>query len=231
MISRDLSVLLLTVCLMAGFAGRAAAAPGGTYDDLVTFYKDFRAFQKPKLVNGVPDYTLAAMAAQAKALESYKQRLAAIDPIGWPIPQQVDYQIVRAEVNSLDFDHRVMQPWAKNPGYYVTFFTEESDQPKREGPFAEGAIELWSYKQPLSAADAAKVDAGLKAIPGLLTQARGNLTGNGRDLWVWGTKNLKQQSQELGDFAKTAPPSLKTSLASATTSVGGTSTTSSGSGL
>ena len=94
----------------------------------------------------MPDYTAAAMAAQQKALEGYKKRLAAIDPSGWPIPQQVDYQIVRAEVTSLDFDHRVLKPWANNPGYYVTFFPEESDQPKREGPFAEGAIELWSYK-------------------------------------------------------------------------------------
>jgi len=222
MISRDPSVLLLTVCLFAGVLGRGDAAAqgtpprsGGAYGDLVTFYKDFRAFQKPKLVNGVPDYTAAAMAAQAKALEGYKQRLAAIDPSGWPIAQQVDYQIVRAEVSSLDFDHRVMQPWAKNPGYYVTFFTEESDQPKREGPFAEGAIELWSYKQPLSAPDAAAVEAGLKAIPGLLAQAKGNLTGNGRDLWVWGTKSLKTQSTELGDFAKTAPANLKASVEAA----------------
>ena len=151
MISRDPSVLLLTVCLFAGVLGRGDAAAqgassaGGAYGDLVTFYKDFRAFQKAKLVNGVPDYTPAAMTAQAKALEGYKERLAAIDPSAWPIPQQVDYQIVRAEVNSLDFDHRVMQPWAKNPGYYVTFFPEESDQPKREGPFADGrhrALEL-----------------------------------------------------------------------------------------
>ena len=70
MISRDPSVLLLTVCLFAGVLSRGDAAAqgtpprsGGAYGDLVTFYKDFRAFQKPKLVNGVPDYTAAAMAA------------------------------------------------------------------------------------------------------------------------------------------------------------------------
>ena len=43
------------------------------------------------------------------------------------------------------------------------------------------------------------MDAGLRAIPGLLAQAKTNLTGNGRDLWIYGTKNLKQQSKELGD--------------------------------
>ncbi len=208
----------MTVCLLAGILGRgdahaeAPAAAGGGYADLVTLYKEFRVFQKPKLTNGVPDYTPAAMSAQQKALEGYQKRLAAIDPSGWPVPQQVDYQIVRAEMSSLEFDHRVMKPWANNPAYYVTFFPEESDQPKREGPFAEGAIELWSYKQPLSKADAAKVDAGLRAIPGLLLQAKGNLTGNGRDLWIFGTKVLQQQSKELADFAKTDPTGLQASV-------------------
>lgn len=206
MIARDPSVLMLSVCLLAGVlagGGAASAEPAGGYDDLVALYKEFRAFQKPKVVNGVPDYTAAAMAAQQKGLEGYTKRLAAIDPSAWPVPQQVDYQIVRAEMASLDFDQRVLKPWANNPGYYVTFFPEESDQPKREGPFAEGAIELWSYKLPLSKQDAGKVDAGLRAIPGLLAQAKGNLNGTGKDLWTYGTKNLQQQSKELAAFAKT----------------------------
>jgi hypothetical protein len=205
-------MLLMALCLLAGVSPAPAAAGG--YDGLVAFYREFRAFQKPKLVGDVPDYSAAAMAAQARELETYKTRLGAIDPNGWPIPQQVDYQIVRAEVNSVDFDHRVLEPWANNPGHYVTFFPEESDQPKREGPFAQGAVELWSYKQPLSKADAAKVEAGLRAIPGLLAQARENLTGNQRDIWIYGTKNLKQQSKELADFGRTldALPALKASV-------------------
>ena len=77
-------------------------------------------------------------------------------PDGWPIPQQVDYHIVRAEMNGLDFDHRVLKPWANNPAFYVTVFTDESDQPAREGPFAAGGVELWTYTFPLSARDAAR---------------------------------------------------------------------------
>jgi hypothetical protein len=119
---------------------RASAA--SSYEDLVSFFKDWRAFQKPKVVDGVPHYGPGAMGAQQQELEGYKKRLAAIDPSGWAIPQQVDYQIVRAEVNGLDFDHRVLRPWANNPAFYVTVFSEESDQPAREGPFALGAVEL-----------------------------------------------------------------------------------------
>ena len=56
------------------------------------------------------------------------------------------------------------------------------------------------------------MDAGLRAIPGLLAQAKANLTGNGRDLWIFGTKVLQQQSKELADFAKTDPTGLQASV-------------------
>jgi Bacterial protein of unknown function (DUF885) len=199
---------LLAVCLFAaalarGSAQRSSAQTGGArFEDLVAFFKDFRAFQKPKVVGGVPDYGIAAMAAQKRELESYKKRLAAIDPSGWPIPQQVDWHMVRAEVNGLDFDHRVLKPWANDPAFYVTVFGEESDQPAREGPFALGAVEVWSYKFPLSAADAAKMATGIRSIPALLAQAKSNLTGNGHDFWQFGAKAIRQQSAELDALAK-----------------------------
>lgn len=170
------------------------------YEDLTALFTEWRAFQRPPLVNGVPDYTAATMTAQHEGLARYLQRLASFDTTGWTVPQQVDYHIVRAEMNGLDFDHRVLKPWVNNPAFYVTFFPSESDQPAREGPFTWGAIELWSYPKPLSAADAAKVDSGLRRIPPLLEQARANLTGNQKDLWTWGVKAIREQATELGAF-------------------------------
>ena len=196
------ALLILAAAPTGGATDAATAAPRSTrYEDLVSLFSDWRAFQKPKVVDGVPDYTPAAMAAQKRELAAYQRRLAAIDPSGWPIAQQADWHVVRAEMNGLDFDHRVLQPWAKNPGFYVTVFSEESDQPAREGPFAWGAVELWTYKFPATAADAAKVDAGIRTIPQLLAQAKSNLTGKGKDLWIYGTKNVRQQSAELAQLA------------------------------
>ena len=197
---------LLAVILMAGSGvgdsqPSAISGKSGGYENLVSLFRQWRSFQKPKIVEGVPDYRAASMAAQQRELASYQQRLTAIDPSGWPISQQVDYQIVRAEMNGLDFDHRVLKPWANNPAFYVTVFSEESDQPAREGPFAEGAVELWSYPFPLTPENAEKIAAGIRAIPGLLAQAKTNLTGDGRDLWVFGTQSLRQQSVELRDLA------------------------------
>jgi len=195
-------IVAVTIAAVATVAGLRRAAPAASrYEDLLALFSDWRAFQKPKLVNGVPDYSVAAMAAQHKALAAWQQRLAAIDPSGWPVPQQVDWHLVRAEMNGLDFDHRVLRPWANNPAFYVTVFPSQSDQPAREGPLAEGAVELWGYTFPLTAEAARRMDPGIRAIPGLLEQAKANLIGNGRDLWILGTTSIKSQSVDLERLA------------------------------
>jgi len=190
----------------------ARAAAPSRYDDLVQLFTAWRAFQQPKLANGVPDYSPVAMAAQRRDLATYRRRLAAIDTAGWPTRAQVDYHIVRAEMNGLDFDHRVLRPWANNPAFYMTVFAEQSDQPAREGPHAAGSVEVWRYTFPLSASDAAEVRRGLHPIPELLAQARRNLVGNGRDLWAPSAGDVRDQSGALTNLetrlAKDAPADL-----------------------
>jgi len=183
--------------VIAGSQPANSARADRRYEQLVGLFNEWRAFQRPRLVNGVPDYTAVAMAAQQRGLVGYQRRLAAIDTAGWSIAQQVDYQIVRAEMNGLDFDHRVLRPWARDPGFYVTIFTDQSDQPAREGPHALGAVELWTYSFPLTAQQQSQLATGLRAIPPLLAQAKSNLTGDGADLWLYGAKELRQQSADL----------------------------------
>jgi len=204
------AAILFAACTAT--ADRPVAAQGGAYADLVTLFTEWRTFQKPKLVNGVPDYTAGAMAAQLLDSAVYYRRLASIDTSGWPAGQQVDWHIVRAEMNGLQFDHRVIQPWANNPAFYVRLFPDESDQPAREGHFAYGAIELWSYEFPLDAPAAARLDAGIRTIPTLLEQAKRNLVGDKADLWTFGTREIRQQSADLERLASRvgdAPGTLK----------------------
>jgi hypothetical protein len=196
-----LAVVVLAASCGTPPAATPAAAKSTRYEDLTTLFSEWRSFQQPKRVDGAPDYSAAAMATQARDLGGFVSRLAAIDPTGWPIPQQVDYYVVRAEMNGLDFDHRVLKPWANNPAFYVTVYGDESDQPLREGPLAAGGVELWKYKLPLSAPDASAIGTGLQPIPKLLDQAKTNLTGNQKDLWTYGAKAIKAQSAELGAFA------------------------------
>jgi Bacterial protein of unknown function (DUF885) len=204
----------LTAVAMAAAIGGACTGAGGPgdddqsttrstqYDDLRALFTDWRSFQKPKLTDGIADYSAEAMAAQQRELPTYERRLHAIDPGGWPVNQQVDWQIVRAEMSGLDFDHRVLKPWANNPAFYVTVFPSQSDQPAREGPTAYGSIELWTYSYPLSRDAANQLDAALRTVPRFLQQAKRNLVGNQRDLWTFGTKSVKEQSDTLTSLAE-----------------------------
>src|SRR2546427_4061035 len=195
---------LFHAVLLAVLGSCAGASPSSArsmkYADLISLFTDWRQFQKPRLVDGVPDYTPAAMAAQHRALARYQQRLAAIDPRDWPVAQQADYHAVRAEMNGLDFDHRVLRPWERNPAFYVSVVADESDQPAREGPFASGTVELWRWRLPPPAQQAAELAEQLAPIPGLLRQARGNLTGNARDLWSYGIRSIEDQRELLMDL-------------------------------
>jgi hypothetical protein len=197
---RGLLPALLCLVVMSAVQAQAPAAPLARYDALVALFAEWRTFAAPPVVNGVPDYTAATMAAQHRALAGYQRRLAALDTTGWTIAQRVDYHLVQAEMNGLDFDHRIRQPWARNPTFYTMLFPAQSDVPAREGPVIHGAIELWQYPLPLSPEHARVVGAGLRAIPPLLEQARRNLVGEGRDLWVAGIGPMKQQAKDLADL-------------------------------
>jgi len=179
----------------------ALLAASGSYESLIGLFGEWRAFQRPRVVGGVPDYTAPSMSAQHHALAGWQRRLAAFDVKGWPVAQQVDLEIVRAEMNGLDFDHRVLRPWARSPAFYVTVFDERSDQPAREGHQAYGSVELWTYRFPLAPEQAADLAGRLRPIPALLEQARKNLNGNARDLWIHGTRSMKEQREMLAALA------------------------------
>ncbi len=175
---------------------------GSTHQELVTFFLEWREFQHPEMVDGVPDYTAAAMAAQSGELPRWKNRLAAFDTTGWSVTEQVDVHIIRAEMNGLEFDHRVTQPWARNPAFYMMIHPAQSDVPAHEGPILHGWIDTWTYDYPLSDEDAVELAGRFGAIPAILDQARGNLVGDSRDLWRAGIASMEGQVRNLTSYAE-----------------------------
>jgi len=160
-------------CVTPAFAEDVPANAGGDYAALVKLFEEFRAFVPPRMNKGVPDYTAAAMAAQAEQLKVFRQRLAAIDDSHWPVSQRVDYMLVLAEMRGLEFHHRVIRPWQRDPAFYSTTSLGF-------GPKIEGAMKI--PKLPLPAKDVEKVRAQLAAVPAILEQARTNLTDARGDL-------------------------------------------------
>jgi hypothetical protein len=173
------------------------------YQQLVDFFFRWREFQKPPMVNGVPDYSPVAMKRQHAELKEWMDKLHAFDTSGWPVKHQVDWYLLYAEMNGLDFDHRVRRPWERDPAFYIWFFSYPSDVPAREGPHIEGAIELPAYPQPLSSEDATEIIARLKKAEDVYAQARRNLMGNARDLWITGIRAVREGADDLRKFAAT----------------------------
>lgn len=153
-------------------AAASEAAPAG-YSDLLALYAEFRAFVAPPMVKGVPDYSPAAMAKQKAGLEAFQARLKAIDDSGWPVAQRVDYMVVLAEMHGLEFQHRVVEPWKRDPAFYSTTNLGF-------GPKMHGAIAI--PKLPLAKDKTAAFKAQLDAVPEALRQARVNLTDARGDL-------------------------------------------------
>ncbi|MFT4874264.1 MAG: hypothetical protein ACI9KD_002399 [Congregibacter sp.] len=69
--------------------------------------------------DGIPDYSAEGIEKHFFMVSDYQQRLVQIDPGSWPVNQQVDYHLVRAEMNAREFFHKVHRPWAKDPGFYT----------------------------------------------------------------------------------------------------------------
>lgn len=194
----------LTATILAVAIGCAPSGPpiGSTdYDDLVELFGEWRDFERPTFVDGVPDYTAAAMASQHAELASYQERLEAIDASAWSVTQQIDHFLVGAEMRGLDFDHRVRRPWARNPAFYAMIFAAQSDVPAHEGPVIHGWIDLWMYDYPLSAKDAAELTERVGSIPAVLDQARANLVEDAADLWRGGVRSMAGQGRDLEALA------------------------------
>lgn len=219
----------LALVLISGTVTVAAGQAARSYADLVALFNDWRAFEEPPRVGGVPDYTPPTNARRLEELTRWQRRLAAIDTTGWSIPEQVDYHLVRAEMNGMQYHLSVLQPFARDPAYYASVITAESDTPDREGPTIHGAIRLWRYSiwprtaldtaAPLTPEAARRLAGEFRTIPPLLRQARINLAGaTARDLWVGGVRAFEEQSQALeriGRRAGTADRNLAAAIAEA----------------
>jgi len=198
------ALLISTAILISQATAQGASGSSKTYGELVALFHEVRTLQHPTLPNGVPDYSAKTLEKIRTQLIQCQRRLASIDTTGWLLEQKVDIELVRAEMNGLEFDLRVLQPWARDPAYYAIVWTEQSDTPAHEGPLCHAAIELWTYTFPLSKDDAAKLTAQLRILPPLLEQARVNLTGNARDLWIAGIASIRTQAGDLEDLGKRA---------------------------
>ena len=211
---KGLVCVLATLPLAASCAEQTAPDPH-SYETLTELFADWREFESPPPLDGAPDYTADRFAAAYEEFAGFRARLDAIDASGWPIEQQVDWHLVNAEMNGFDFNHRVLKPWVRDPAFYQSIWTYKSDVPAHEGPTHHAVLELWTYEFPLSPGEEQRMIGDLQVISPLMRQAQGNLTGNARDLWVAGIRNIRSQRDRLDSILEMAGDGASAALTEA----------------
>ena len=196
-------LVLLSSCTMKS---KEELNQASSYVDLEKLFLDWRNFENPPFLNGAPDYTKSQFKKSQITFNSLKNRLMNIDTSKWSVHQKVDWQIVLAEMNGYNFNFKVLKPWERDPAFYQTIWMYESDVPAHEGPTNHAVLEFWSYDFPLTDIEAKRLESELSIIPSFLAQARKNLTGNARDLWVAGVENIKDQEKDLSFIRNKVDP-------------------------
>ncbi len=213
--------LLVAVSLVSLASGASEAAEGraqtGSYRDLTALFEEFRGFHEPTLTDGVPDYSVQAMERQYRELREYQRRLASFDISAWPVSQQIDYHLVRAEMNGLEFYHRVMKPWSTSPDFYwgsptstgMPFYGFSSRQPSGEEVGEEaGSIARYGFSarplMPLSEDELGAYRVRLRALPRILAQGKTNivLEEAKHDMAVLGIRSVDEEGVLLQDLVE-----------------------------
>ena len=193
-----LSALLFALILLSCQGDKQSnTASSKRYEDLVQLFHDWRNFEKPPLSAGAPDYTTTTFKERWPAFETLRARLMALDTTAWPVHQQVDWFIVWAEMNGYDFNYHTLKPWERDPAFYKSLWMHRSDVPAHEGPTHHMTTEWWTYTFPLSDSARTALSQSLRAIAPLNEQAKQNLTGNAKELWIAGIRDIEEQEQDL----------------------------------
>lgn len=168
--------------------------------ELVSLFKDWRAFEVPPMKNGVPDYSESSFNQRWETYTVLRERLEKFNKETWEAEQQVDWHLLWAEMNGYVFNAKILKPWQRDPAFYKSIWTSKSDVPAHEGPTHHFVIELWQYNFPLNQKRRNDLISSLKMIPELNNQAQFNLTGNAKDLWIAGIRDIQDQVEVLKDI-------------------------------
>ena len=166
-------------------------------EELEVLFTDWRQFETPPLNNGAPDYSVETFRNRMPEFRKLRDRLNEIDKSKLDIKSKIDWTIIWAEMNGFEFNFRVLKPWERDPAYYKSVWMNRSDVPAHEGPTHHSVVGIWQYDFPLSKNESSELNKQLRVIPILNEQAKINLTGNAKDLWIAGIRDIDTQISDL----------------------------------
>ena len=166
-------------------------------DSLENIFIEWRSFEKPPKYRGAPDYRKKTFDSRMIEFEQLRRRLNEVDKASLDTESQVDWTLIWAEMNGFEFNYNILKPWERDPAFYKSLWMNRSDVPAHEGPTHHMVVEVWQYDFPLSRQQSKKLTNELSIIPEFNQQAKTNLTGNARDLWIAGIRDIDTQVLNL----------------------------------
>jgi hypothetical protein len=160
------------------------------YKRLVDLNRELVLLQGPSWADGVPDYSPATIEAKRGELERLQGEWAAIDAESWPTSRKIDYLLVYARINEIDFGLRVVRSWSRDPGLYVDLVKRI---PYTDTPIYENDLQGFRRR--------------LENVPRVLEQARNNLTEPAKELAKLAIRHLERyDGVGQGEPLRSVPP-------------------------
>ena len=192
---RARSALLAAVPVFAVLL--ALTAEASSRRELVEIFEGALALTQPGLVDGVPDYSAAAIDAQRRDMDALRARLAALDPAAWPLADQVDYLLVRAELDKLDYGINVYRAPSRSPNFYLSAISSFG---MSSGATLSRLGSLVMQPPPFDAGRAGAILAHMRRIPAILEQAKVNLTEPTVEMSRWALPALEDARASSAAF-------------------------------
>ena len=161
-------------------AGAAAtstqATAGNDLDKLATDFWSWRDRNAPFNGDDIPrvvrpafpvpdagrDWSAAGIAKKRRAQAEFEARWKAINPSGWPIPRQVDYQLLGSAIARVHWELDLNRQWQRDPGFYLS---------QGLGALVQALVE----PPPFDAERSRTIRVRMEEIPALLESGKANL--------------------------------------------------------
>ena len=168
-------------------------------DDLTSIFLAAQDLRQPAFVNGIPDFSPAAIEGQRTELLDLRARFDALNPADWPMADKVDYLLLRSELDMLDYGLHVYRATSRNPAFYLS---SVSSFGMLNGAVLSGLGRLVQQPPPFSEDRATAILAHMRSIPAIIDQAKRNLVEPAREMARWALRDLANASASSRAFAR-----------------------------
>ena len=190
---------LFAVAFLPHKDAETVAAEAAARADLVEIFEQARALTEPPRVDGIPDYSGDVIERQREHLQSLRSQFDALQPEDWPARDQVDYLLVRAELDMLDYGLHVYRASSRSPNFYLSSISSFG---MSSGATLSRLGRLVQQPPPFDEARAEQILAQMRSIAPILEQAKRNLTEPTVEMSRWALPVLADARQSSCNFAE-----------------------------